>query len=481
MKKKLLSLFIASALTFTLVACGSNAKPEVSEPASSVSSEASTVENVAVENSEAENSSDENSTVETGATESNDSNTAVNGCTLSMAWWGNQTRYELTQDALTLYSEQNSGITFETQALEWNDYWTKLASQAAENSLPACIQMDYSYLQQYVSNGLLVDLTPYVESGLLDVSDVDPGILESGSVDGKLYAICAGVNAPALFYNKTLLDDLGIAISDNMTTKEFMDICRQVYEQTGIKTALSYATGDSYLPFLLRGQGINQPFNDDSLNIPSANALLPCFQVYEAGTKEGWAIGSEVFASLTANVAEQSPLVYFTSEDTQSWCGFFWSNQLSSLMDAAPDGMEIAITTWPSDNPQLSNYLKPSLFFAITKDAGENEEETVKVINYFLNSTDANEILLHDRGVPASSKVAAAISPMLDDTAKTVTAYINNVVTPNCSPINPPIPDGAIEVYDYYNQLIDRILIGQITAKEAANALYEQGNEIMAR
>lgn len=478
MKKKLLSLLLTSVITLSLTACGSNSEPDVTEPANT---ESSLVENATEESSVAEISSAENFANETTATEGADSNTSGNGHTLSIAWWGNQTRDELTHEALAVYSGQNSGIVFETQALEWNDYWTKLSSQATDNSLPACIQMDYSYLAQYVSDGLLVDLSPYVENGTLDVSDFDPGILESGSVDGKLYAICGGVNAPALFYNKTLLDDLGIAISDNMTTKEFMDISRQVYEQTGIKTALSYATGDSYLPFLLRSQGINRPFNDDSLNIPNANALLPCFQIYETGTKEGWAIGSEVYANLTANIAEQSPMVYFTTPDTQSWCGFFWSNQLSSFTDVAPNGMEIGITTWPSDNPQLSNYLKPSLFFSITRDAGENEEEMVKVINYFINSAESNEILLHDRGVPASSKVAAAISPLLDDTAKTVTAYINNVVTPNCSPINPPIPDGAIEVYDYYNQLIDRILIGQITAKEAAEALYEQGNKIMAK
>lgn len=480
MKKKILSLLLASVFAFSLTACGSDSKLPIGE-AADISTESSSSASTPAPTSEAAAASAEGSGEEGASAENTDISAPSMSRTLSIAWWGNQTRYELTEQALALYSEQNPNITFDAQSFEWNDYWTKLSRQVGDNSLPSCLQMDYSYLEQYVSDDLLVDLTPYVENGTLDMSSVDPGILESGSVNGKLYGICVSINAPALLYNKTLLDDLGIAISDNMTTKEFMDICKQVYEQTGIKTALSYATGDSYLPFLLRSQGINQPFNTDSLNIPSASALLPCFQIYETGIKEGWAIGSEVLANLTSNVAEQSPLVYFTSEETQSWCGFFWSNQLPSLADAAPDGMEIAITTWPSDNPQLSNYLKPSQFFVVTRDAGENEEEAVKVINYLLNSVEANSILRHDRGVPASSKVAAAISPLLDDIDKTTTAYINNVVTPNCSPINPPIPDGAIEVYDYYNQLIDRILIGQITAREAANALYTQGNKIMAK
>lgn len=455
MKKKVLSLLLASTMILSLAACGSTESTSTTTPEQKDSS--------------------------TSTTATTDASNTSSEVAMTFSWWGNQTRNERTQAALDLYSEQNAGITFDTQPAEWNDYWTKLSTLAAGNSLPECLQMDYSYLEQYVSADLLVDLTPYVDSGVLDVSKVDPGILESGSVDGKLYAICAGVNAPSLFYNKTLLDELGITIKDNMNLEEFMDVARQVYEKSGVKTDLPYAAGDNYLPFLLRAHGTNQLFNDDSLNVPDAETLLPGFEIYETGTKEGWIIGADVHAELTSNSVEQSPLVYYSSEATQSWCGFFWSNQLSAMVAAAPEGMDIGITTWPSDNPTLSNFLKPSQFFSVSRDAGANEEAAVKVVNYLLNSVEANEILLGERGVPASSDVASAISPLLDETAQKVTAYINDVVTPNCSPISPAIPDGANEVYDHYNQLVDKIMYGQITSADAAAELFEKGNEIMAR
>lgn len=455
MKKKVLSLLLASTMILGLAACGSTESASITTPEQKDSS--------------------------TSTTATTDASNTSSEVAMTFSWWGNQTRNERTQAALDLYSEQNVGITFDTQPAEWNDYWTKLSTLAAGNSLPECLQMDYSYLEQYVSADLLVDLTPYVDSGVLDVSKVDPGILESGSVDGKLYAICAGVNAPSLFYNKTLLDELGITIKDNMNLEEFMDVARQVYEKSGVKTDLPYAAGDNYLPFLLRAHGTNQLFNDDSLNVPDAETLLPGFEIYETGTKEGWIIGADVHAELTSNSVEQSPLVYYSSEATQSWCGFFWSNQLSAMVAAAPEGMDIGITTWPSDNPTLSNFLKPSQFFSVSRDAGANEEAAVKVVNYLLNSVEANEILLGERGVPASSDVASAISPLLDETAQKVTAYINDVVTPNCSPISPAIPDGANEVYDHYNQLVDKIMYGQITSADAAAELFEKGNEIMAR
>lgn len=458
MKKKVLSLLMASAMVLGMAACGSDA------PASGSSAASGSAASGAAASDSSAGSSQTSKEV-----------------AMTFTWWGNQTRNERTQAALDLYSQQNAGVTFDTQPAEWNDYWTKLSTLAAGNSLPECLQMDYSYLAQYVSADLLVDLTPYVESGVLDVSKVDPGILESGSIDGKLYAVCAGVNAPSLFYNKTLLDELDITLKDNMTLDEFTEVARQVYEKSGIKTDLPYAAGDNYLPFILRAHGINQLFNEDSLNVPDAESLVPGFEIYETGTKEGWIIGADVHAELTSNSVEQSPLVYYSSEATQSWCGFFWSNQLSAMVAAAPEGMEIGITTWPSDDPGLSNFLKPSQFFSVSKDAGENEEEAVKVLNYLLNSVDANEILLGERGVPASSEVAAAISPLLDETAQLVTAYINDVVTPNCSPISPAIPDGANEVYNYYNDLVDQIHFGKITSEAAAKELFEKGNIIMDR
>lgn len=418
----------------------------------------------------------------TAATTADNSGSAAAGnVSMTFTWWGNQTRNERTQAALDLYSEQNPGVTFDTQPAEWNDYWTKLSTLAAGNSLPECLQMDYSYLAQYVAADLLVDLTPYVEDGTLDVSNVSQSILDAASIDGKLYAICAGMNAPSLFYNKTLLDSLGITVKDNMTIDEFEAVAREVYEKSGVKTDLPYSAGDNYLPYAMRSHDVVKLFNEDSLNVTDAASLVPGFQIYEDGVKDGWIIGADVHAELTSNSVEQSPLVYFSSEATQSWCGFFWSNQLSAMVAAAPEGMEIGITTWPSENPQKSNFLKPSQFFAVSRDAGENEAEAVKVVNYLLNSEDANKILLGERGVPASSVVASAIAPLQDETAQVVTKYVNDVVTPNSSAISPAIPDGANEVYDYYNQLVDKILYGQMTAQEAAEDLFKMGNQIMSR
>ena len=168
------------------------------------------------------------------APQSNSSETTASsgaeGAALTISWWGNQARNERTQQVLELYSNANEGITFDGQFTEWADYWTKLAVASAGHTLPDIIQMDYSYLEQYVSNGLLVDLTPYIEDGTIDVSNVSENALNPGKVGDGIYAISAGVNVPTIVYNKTLLDENGITVKDNMNLEEFYEVCREVYE-----------------------------------------------------------------------------------------------------------------------------------------------------------------------------------------------------------------------------------------------------------
>ena len=194
--------------------------------------------------------------------------------------------------------------------------------------------------------------------------------------------------------------------------------------------------------------------------------------------KEGWHVDPSVFTEITVGSAEQDPMVYGSNEDSMSWCTFAYSNQLSSIQQAAPEGVEIGITTWPSDDLEKSNYLKPSQFFAVTADC-KNPEEAVKVLDYITNSVECNEVLLGERGVPISQKVSEAITPQLDETNQKIVGYINQVVTPTCSTINPAAPNGANEVYDLLKNLEEQVLYGQITAEDAAKQLFEEGNAFM--
>ncbi len=450
MKKKLALLLTAAMTVTSLAACGSSSDSNAKADAAGGNS---------------------SSTVQSNGGSSDASS-------LVMAWWGNQTRNERTQTILDMYSEENPGVTIDGQFSEFNDYWNKLATAAAGHSMPDIVQMDYKYLQQYVNNNLLVDLTPYIEDGTIDVGNCNQDVLNSAQVNGGLYALCNGINAPALLYNKTLLDENGITVKDNLTMDEFVTLSREIEEKTGYKTNLCYNQNEQFLEYFLRADDIVL-YQDGKMGGDSADSYVKFFKLYEDGIKDGWVVDPSVFAERTIGSVEQDPLVYGSSPATMSWCSFSYSNQLTAIKNAAPEGVEIGITTWPSGNPQKSDYLKPSQFFAISTDS-VNPKEAAKLLNYITNSVDCNNVLLAERGIPLSSSVAETIAPNLDENSQEVIDFIYNVVDPNSSQVNPPSADGSSEVNDLINKLEEQVCYGQMSAEEAGAQLFEQGNSIMA-
>lgn len=451
MKKKLAVLLTAALAAASLTACGGSS--------SSGSSDTSAADTNTSQSAQSDGGSSDSSS-------------------LVMAWWGNQTRNERTQKILDMYSEENPGVTIDGQFSEFNDYWNKLATAAAGHSMPDIVQMDYKYLQQYVNNNLLVDLTPYIEDGTIDTASCNQDVLNSGKVGDGLYALCNGINAPALLYNKTLLDENGITVKDNMTMDEFIALSREIEEKTGYKTNLCYNQNEQFLEYFLRADDIVL-YQDGKMGGESAEPYVNFFKLYEDGIKDGWVVDPSVFAERTIGSVEQDPLVYGSSPETMSWCSFSYSNQLTAIKNAAPEGTEIGITTWPSADPEKSDYLKPSQFFAISADS-KNPAEAAKILNYITNSADCNNVLLAERGIPLSSDVAEAISSNLDESSQQVIDFIYNVVDPHSSQVNPPSADGSSEVNDLINKLEEQVCYGQLSAEDAGTQLFEQGNSIMA-
>lgn len=444
MKKKLAVLMAASMLAVSLVGCGGS---KTDAPAAD------------------------------GTAAGTEAEAAGDGGDLVFAWWGNQVRNERTQQMLELYSEQNPGVTFDGQFSEWNDYWKKLSTAAAGNSLPDIVQMDLKYINQYVKNGLLVDLTPYIEDGTIDVSNCNESVLNAGKVGDGIYAICNGINAPGLLYNKTVTDAAGVTIKDGMTLDEFIDISRTIHEKTGYKTNILYTSNEIFCEYLLRSKGIVM-YGDGALG-GTAEDYADYFALYRQGLDEGWLCEPAVFAERTIGSVEQDPLVYGSSPDTRSWCMFQYTNQLTAARNAAPEGDEIALSTWPTPDLEKSNYLKPSQFFAITTQ-GSNPDECAKVLDFITNSVDANNILLGERGIPLSSEVADAISPQMDETSQEIIKFINEVVSPKCSQVNPPQPDGYAEANEVLNRMEEKVAYGELTPEEAGKVFFEEANAALA-
>lgn len=452
--KKALALLMTGAMAVSLAACGGSGSSSPAEGTASTSG------------------ADSSSATAEGASSGE--------AALTFSWWGNQVRNEGTQAVIDLYTEQNPGVSIDGQFSVWDDYWTKLATVSAGHNLPDIIQMDYHYLQQYVDNGLLVDLQPYIDSGAIDVSNIPESVLELGRVGDGLYAISIGSSGPCLAYNKTLLDANGITVPEQMNMDEFMDLCREVYEKTGYKTGIGYGT-TNLLKYMLRSQG-KTLYNEagDAMGVDSYEDLMPYFSFLETGISEGWMLGSDVYAERVTGSMEQDPLVMGSSPDLMSWCSNPYTNQFVSLQTAADAiDVELGLALMPADDIKAANFLLPSMYLSISSDS-KDPDAAAAFINFWLNDVEANKLLKAERGTPVNTEVATAVAAELDDLSREASDFVTNVMVPNSSPDSPLVPAAYAEFEELHNSIQEAVCYGQMSAEDAAKQLFDQGNALLA-
>lgn len=401
---------------------------------------------------------------------------------VSFAWWGNQVRDAVTMAATELFTENYPNVTFNLNTNVWNNYWSLMTTYAANNDLPDLMQQDYAYLELWATNGNLLDLTPYIESGALDLSGVPQNIIDTGKVGDGIYAVCNGVNAPAMLYNKTLTDSLGIEVPLNLTWDQFVDISRQIYEATGVGVVYGEGTSESSLLFYVRSLGYTALCDANGMTA-TAEELAGYYQRLIDGVAEGWMFDTDKIAGVNVVDLAQHPLVYGTTNDVRSWCVFAYSNQLASYKVAATaDGIELGVTNWPSIDPVKSNYVKPSQFFAVTTDT-KNADLAVSILNYLTNDVEANKLLQAERGIPVNSEVASAITDTMAATNDVYAICVEYLeyVNANCSPIFPAQPSYLGTVQTEVLQTLSEECLTKgtsMTAAEAGQTLYDMTAEI---
>lgn len=478
MKKKLVSIMLSGVMVLSLAACSGNGGGTTTS--NDTSGDANQTENTSSESQPAATPVDSPLAVGTY-----DPATAGD-VELNFGWWGNQVRDEVTKNACDYFSEVYPNITFNLNAQTWNDYWPQMQTFAASDMLPDIMQQDYAFIEQWVEAGNLLDLTPYVESGALDLSNISPSIVDTGrsSSDGHIYAVCAGENAPALLYNKTLTDELGIEVPDNMTWDQFAELSKKIYEESGYGVIYGNTNSENPLTYYARGLGHQAFFEADGLST-SVEEMTGYYQRLLDGVSEGWMYDTNKIANVSEATIPEYPLVYGTDPSVRTWVAFAFSNQLSAYQAAAEaDGIELGITSWPENNPTQANYLKPGQFFSITTDT-KNPDLAVAFLNYLINDTQAGILLQAERGVPASTKVAADIADAVgekDPTYPVIVKYLEFVAA-NSSPIFPSLPGYAGTVNDdAIKPTADEVLDPKpsISAEEAATKLVDSASKIAA-
>lgn len=391
--------------------------------------------------------------------------------TLRIAWWGGQARHDYTLKVIDMYEKLHPNVTIEPEYAAFDDYWKKLAPQAAANQLPDVIQMDISYLNQYADRNQLADLTPYTKDGTLDVSSVNENTLSGGVVDGKLYAMNLGSNALAMFVDPAMLQSMGVEKPENGWTWDQLDELGAKAKAQG-KYLMSDLRHDVFFPYYLRSQGQHMYSADGTkLGYDDDKYFIDFYTRYQAWYDKGYLEPLDQLAQSKGTPEEDLLALNKALTSNQ------WSNQYIAIAGAAK--REVDMVPFPGWDSNQALYLKPSMYFSVAN-SSKVKQAAVDFINYFINDVEANKVILGERGVPVSSKVQEAIRPNLSPEQAKVFDYVA-WAEKNSSQMDPPDPVGAVEVSALLKSEAEKILYKQISVEKGAAEFREKANAILAK
>lgn len=124
--------------------------------------------------------------------------------------WGNQGHLEHLKPLVEEFNASQNRITVTIPGK--NEFPDTILTAHLANQLPAILESDKRWTQIYGAQGLLADLTPFIErEGAGFLKDFLPALLPESEIDGRYYALPSWTEFFMIYHNTEVVDSLGLA------------------------------------------------------------------------------------------------------------------------------------------------------------------------------------------------------------------------------------------------------------------------------
>lgn len=388
--------------------------------------------------------------------------------TLRFGWWGSDTRHEQTEEVIAAFEEANPGVTVQGEPGDWSGYWDKLATQVAAGDAPDLIQMDAAYIREYAERGALLELDQ------VDTSAIPEDIVANGSIDDAVYGMTTGINALVYMANPDLFEETGIEMPDDTswTWEEFGEVSRQFQQDTDyIGTTLGVQP--AAIEIWLRQQGVRLTDEEGQLDFEVSH-LEDFYQQHLDFLESGAYPQASILSENIGIGPDESP-----TGSGEAAMGTWWTNQITTL--SATSGADLEPLRMPQTEGTDTGhqmYYKSSMYLSGNANT-EHPEEVQAFIDFFVNSQEAGDITLSERGLPANMEVRDQVIPQLEEADQRAAEFLNEIEPELGEPM--PIPPlGYSALGEILSRYETEVIFKSLTPAQAAEQAYAEMEQAVA-
>lgn len=399
------------------------------------------------------------------------------GVVLNMMLTGGGQWEDKLQPIVDKYYEE-TGVKVEFECYEHNNYFPAMeAKMNAKSDTVDIIGVDDPMTAAYAEKGYIVPLNDYFSEE--EINEFVPASVNSSSWDGKFYSPPMNTSSQILYYNKTFLEEAGIAIpemdpNNRLTWEELVKTAESVVGKVdpdgakGINGIVFEQANEGYQMLALPNSLGEKAIGDDGLSVDGIintegwiKAMTFVHDLYESGLAP---------RGLTSTENQST----FTSGKTIFLIGGSWVANSEFA-----DGFEWGYTYCPAFEGYEDKVATPTGSWHFGVSAYSKQTEAAAEFIKYMSLGEGNDMWLEANGdVPART---AAVDQVISDpkyeefpkSVQRIAAY-EAANTAVARPITP--------AYSEYNSVLNATLVDIENGADPVEALgscIEQANYLM--
>ena len=393
---------------------------------------------------------------------------------MTISWWGGDSRHAAYQDAIKEFQAEHSNITIEPTFAAWSGWEEKMAAAFIAGNAQDVCQVNWNWLYNYSADGSkFVDLNTV--SNFLDLTQWDESAMNACYVANAQQCVPVSMTGRIFFWNMTTFNKAGIT-----------EVPKTLDDLKAAGKAFQEKLGNDYYPMHLGAYDrmilmvfyLESKYGKDWADPTTSTLNYSEDEIVEGLNFIKSLVDDHVMMNLKDYYSANSDTATHQSNEwiTGKIAGIFeWDSAASKYASALDDDNKDGFTVGEEIKFGDFNggFSKVSMGLAITK-TSQYVAESATLINFLLNEEKGASIMGSECGIPASkaglaaAQAAGAVKDLVADANSKVMAFTTNKLDPLFE--NNDLKASGTGIYQ---EVFDSIDYGDETPESAVSALLE--------